>query len=82
MRMALLGLAFLSVFYHLIVQQFRLQLTDWIFQGFFGAVVVVLVVVFQDDLRRLFEQIATLGLRRKAPRPDPSSLGTPDQGVA
>ena len=81
MRMALLGLAFLSVFYHLIVQQFRLQLTDWIFQGFFGAVVVVLVVVFQDDLRRLFEQIATLGLRRKAPRPDPSSLGTLTRGL-
>ena len=83
-RMALLGLAFLGVFYHLIAQQFKLQLTTWIFQGFFAALVVVVVVVFQNDLRRLFEQfgqIATLGLRRKAPRPDRFSLGTLIRGV-
>ena len=83
-RMALLGLAFLGVFYHLIAQQFKLQLTTWILQGFFAALVVVVVVVFQNDLRRLFEQfgqIATLGLRRKAPRPDRFSLGTLIRGV-
>lgn len=79
--MALFGLAFLGVFYHLIAQQFKLQLTTWIFQGFFAALVVVVVVVFQDDLRRLFEQIATLSLRRKAPRPDPSSVGTLTRGL-
>ena len=80
-RMALLGLAFLGVFYYLIAQQFKLQLTTWILQGFFAALVVVVVVVFQDDLRRLFEQIARLSLRRKAPRPDPSSLGTLTRGL-
>ena len=79
-RMALLGLAFLGVFY-LIAQQFELQLTAWIFQGFFAVLVVVVVVVFQDDLRRLFEQIATLGLRRKAPRPDRSHLGRLIRGL-
>ena len=79
-RMALLGLAFLGVFY-LIAQQFELQLTAWIFQGFFAVLVVVVVVVFQDDLRRLFEQIATLGLRRKAPRPDPSNLAALIRGL-
>ena len=79
--MALLGLAFLGGFYHLIAQQFKLQLTTWIFQGFFAALVVVLVVVFQDDLRRLFEQIAAFGLRRKAPSPDPSSVGTLTRGL-
>ena len=78
--MALLGLAFLGVFY-LIAQQFELQLTAWIFQGFFAVLVVVVVVVFQDDLRRLFEQIATLGLRRKAPRPDPLKLGVLIRGL-
>ncbi len=80
-RMALFGLAFLGIFYHLIAQQFKLQITTWIFQGFFAALVVVVVVVFQDDLRRLFEQIATLSLRRKAPRPDPSSLATLTRGL-
>lgn len=79
-RMALLGLAFLGVFY-LIAQQFELQLTAWIFQGFFAVLVVVVVVVFQDDLRRLFEQIATLGLRRKAPHPDPSNLAALIRGL-
>ena len=72
-RMALLGLAFLGVFY-LIARQFDLQLTAWIFQGFFAVLVVLLVVVFQDDLRRLFEQIAAVGLRRQASRPGEGSL--------
>ena len=73
-RMALLGLAFLGVFY-LIARQFKLQLTVWIFQGFLAVLVFVVVVVFQDDLRRLFEQIAALGLRRKGPRLDNTSIG-------
>jgi DNA integrity scanning protein DisA with diadenylate cyclase activity len=42
-------------------------MTVWILQGFFAVLVIVLAVVFQDDLRRLFEQIAGWGLRRKAP---------------
>ena len=74
-RMALLGLAFLGVFY-LVAQQFELQLTAWIFQGFVAVLAFVVVIVFQDDLRRLFEQIAALGLRRKAPWPKSSSLET------
>ncbi len=73
-RMALLGLAFLGIFY-LLARQFELQLTAWIFQGFFAVLVVVVVVVFQDDLRRLFEQIAALGLRRRASQPGGGSLG-------
>lgn len=79
-RMALLGLAFLGVFY-LLAQQFELQLTAWLFQGFFAVLAVLVVVVFQDDLRRLFEQIAALGLRRKAPRPDPLKLGALIRGL-
>ena len=73
-RMALLGLAFLAAFY-LLARQFDLQLTAWIFQGFFAVLVVLLVVVFQDDLRRLFEQIAAVGLRRQPSRPGEGSLG-------
>ena len=65
--LALLGLGFLGVFY-LLALQLELQLTAWFFQGFFAVVVILLVVVFQDDLRRLFEQIAVLGLRRRPAR--------------
>ena len=72
-RMALVGLAFLGAFY-LLARQFELQLTAWIFQGFFAVLVVLLVVVFQDDLRRLFEQIAALGLGRRVSRPRGGSL--------
>jgi len=46
--LALIGLGFLGLFY-LAALQLELQLTAWIFQAF-------LVVVFQDDLRRLFER--------------------------
>ncbi len=79
-RMALIGLAFLGAFY-LMARQFELQLTAWIFQGFFAVLVVLLLVVFQDDLRRLFEQIAALGLRRKASLPGEGSLGVLVRGL-
>ena len=65
--LALFGLAFLAGFY-LVALQLELQLTAWFFQGFFAVLVVLLVVVFQDDLRRLFEQIAVLSLRRRPAR--------------
>lgn len=71
-NLALMGLAILGGFYY-IARWFELQLTAWIFQGFFAVLVIFLVVVFQDDLRRLFEQIAVLGLRRRPARPDPGS---------
>lgn len=67
--LALVGLLFLWLFY-LAALQLELQLTAWFFQGFFAALVIFLVVVFQDDLRRLFERIAVLGLRRQMPKPD------------
>jgi len=67
-RFAAVGLAILAGLY-LLVQQLELQLTVWLFQGFFAAVVLVMIVVFQDDLRRLFERIAVAGLFRRQPRP-------------
>ncbi len=63
-RLALLGLAIVGVVY-LTARQLGLTLTAWLLQGFFAVFVIVLVVVFQEDLRRLFEQIASWGLRRK-----------------
>jgi diadenylate cyclase len=61
-RMALAGLGILVVAY-LVARQLGLVLTTWILQGFAAVSVLVAVVVFQQDLRRLFEQIATLSLR-------------------
>ena len=72
-RVALIGLAALGGLYW-IVQQLEFQLTSWLLQGFFAVVVLILVVVFQDDLRRLFERIAIWGMRRQAPRLGPSVI--------
>ena len=69
-RLALLGLAALAALFGL-AQTLQLQLTTLVLQGFFAVVAVMLVVVFQDDLRRLFEGIAVWGLRRNAPKPPP-----------
>ncbi len=67
-RLALVGLAALGALY-LSARGFDLRLTTWLLQGFFAVGALVLVVVFQDDLRRLFERIAVWGLRRGTPRP-------------
>ena len=61
-RLALTGVLLLSGVY-LAARQLDLQLTVWLLQGFFAVLVFVLVVVFQEDLRRIFEQIAVWGLQ-------------------
>ena len=64
-RRALTGLTLLGGVY-LLARALDLQLTASLFQGFFAVLVLVIVVVFQEDLRRLFEQLGTL--RRGASR--------------
>ncbi|MGH7337566.1 MAG: TIGR00159 family protein, partial [Myxococcota bacterium] len=57
-RRALIGLTLLGGVY-LLASALDLQLTASLFQGFFAVLVLVIVVVFQEDLRRLFEQLGT-----------------------
>jgi len=71
-RLALPGIIILAVLYFL-ARLFDFQLTTYILQGFFAAFVLVMVVVFQEDLRRLFEGITVLSLRRHAPLPSYSA---------
>jgi uncharacterized protein (TIGR00159 family) len=63
-RVALIGLAILGVVY-LFARQLGLRVTAGILQGFFAVLIIVVVVVFQEDLRRFFEQIGSWGLRRR-----------------
>lgn len=63
-RIALAGVAIAAALF-LLARQLQLQMTVWLLQGFFAVGVLVLVVVFQDDLRRGLEQIAVWGLRRR-----------------
>ena len=53
-----------------------LRLTTWLLQGFFAVFLIILVVIFQEELRQLFERLALWGLRRTEP-PAPS-FGTAD----
>ena len=72
-RLALMGVAALAGLFAL-AQEFSLELTTLLLQGFFAFFALMLVVVFQDDLRRLFEGIALWGLRRDKPRPAADSM--------
>jgi diadenylate cyclase len=40
-------------------------MTAWIFQGFFAIFLIMIVVIFQEELRQLFERIAVWSLARK-----------------
>jgi len=71
-RLALAGLAIFAVFY-LLARQLGLVLTTWILQGFAAVSVLIAVVVFQDELRRLFERVATLWVPRR-PRTEDVAL--------
>jgi uncharacterized protein (TIGR00159 family) len=74
-RWALLGIAMLGAGF-LIARQLSLTLTTWILQGSVFVFVIVIVVVFQEDLRRLVELIAVRGLRRRARTPTPQATDT------
>jgi uncharacterized protein (TIGR00159 family) len=70
---ALLGLALLGLVY-VFARALDLQLAAALFQAFFAAVVLVLIVVFQDDLRRLFEQLGSWRGPRSRPPSDTEAL--------
>jgi diadenylate cyclase len=69
-RMGVMGLSAIAALF-LLARGLDLELTTLLLQGFFAVAALVLVVVFQDDLRRLFEGIAVWGLRRAAPHAPP-----------
>jgi diadenylate cyclase len=62
-RFMLLGLATLAALYFA-ARLLNMYLTLFLFQVGFTAAVVTIVVVFQEDIRRAFERIATVGLPR------------------
>jgi uncharacterized protein (TIGR00159 family) len=72
-RMAALGIGLVGALY-LAVVRLQLQLTAWVLQGFLAVIVIVAIIVFQEDLRRLFERIAVVGLGRRSPSPPPDAV--------
>lgn len=67
-HLALVGIGVLALVY-LIAEQLGLTLTASIFQAFFAVFLILLVVVFQAEIRQMFERIALVGLRQRGPAP-------------
>ncbi|MEE8607306.1 MAG: diadenylate cyclase [Nitrospiraceae bacterium] len=59
------GILVLGAIY-IIARQLDLQLTAWILQGFFAIFLIIIVVIFQEELREIFERIAVWSLTVKA----------------
>ena len=62
------GMFILAAVY-IVARQLELQLTAWIFQGFFAIFLIIIVVIFQEELRQIFERIAIWSLTSKPPPP-------------
>ena len=61
------GIVILGAIY-IIARYLDLQMTAWIFQGFFAVFLIMIVVIFQEELRQIFERIAVWSLtRNRAP---------------
>ena len=55
------GIFILATIY-ILARYFDLQLTAWLFQGFFAIFLIIIVVIFQEELRQIFERIAVWSL--------------------
>jgi uncharacterized protein (TIGR00159 family) len=58
------GIAILGAIY-LVARLLDLQMIAWVLQGFFAIFLVMIVVIFQEELRQMFEWIAVWSLGRK-----------------
>lgn len=67
----LTGIVIIAAIY-LLAQQFNLFLTAGVLQGFFAVILLALVIIFQEEIRRFFEQIALWSMN---PRLRPRGLG-------
>ena len=62
------GIFILAAVY-IVARYLDLQLTAWLFQGFFAIFLIIIVVIFQEELRQIYERIAVWSLATKPPRP-------------
>ncbi|HOM29216.1 MAG TPA: diadenylate cyclase [Deltaproteobacteria bacterium] len=58
-KLVLVGMILLGVVY-IGARLFHLYLTTIVLQSFFTVIIIALVVIFQEDIRRFFERLATL----------------------
>lgn len=60
----LVGIGIVGLVY-LIAHQFNLILTSFVLQSFFTVILVALIIIFQEELKYFFEQVAVWSLNRK-----------------
>jgi diadenylate cyclase len=60
----LAGIAIIGAIY-LIAHQFKLVLTSFVLQSFFAVILVAILIIFQEELKYFFEQVAVWSLNRK-----------------
>jgi diadenylate cyclase len=65
-RFVLIGIVMLAMIYAM-ARIFHLYLTEYVLQGFFAILIIALIIIFQEDLRRFFERLATWRIVRKIP---------------
>jgi len=58
------GILILGAVY-MVVRFLDLQMTAWIFQAFFAVFLVMIVVIFQEELRQMFERVAVWSFTRQ-----------------
>jgi uncharacterized protein (TIGR00159 family) len=62
--LVVMGIFILGAVY-MLARQLELQLTAWIFQGFFAILLIIIVVIFQEELRQIFERVAVWSFGKK-----------------
>lgn len=66
----LTGIFIIGVIY-LIAREFNLQLVAAVFQGFFAVILIAVIVIFQEEIKRLFERVAMLSLNPRMANQEP-----------
>ena len=61
-----LGL-FLFIFVYIAARLLNMIMTVWIFRGFFTVFIIAVIVIFQEEIRQVFERIAVWSFRSPAP---------------
>ena len=59
----LIGLFIVGVVYNA-AREFNLQLLATVFQGFFTVILIAIIVIFQEEIKHLFERVALWSLNR------------------
>lgn len=75
-RLIIIGILILS-FIYIIAQHLNLVLTSTLLQTFFAVIIFAIIIIFQEEIRRFFEQIAIWSLNPKFRR---NKLVSPNEG--